>query len=162
MRWTRWMIVPVMVMALGASVILSQPQLQAAVRSKGGPSLRVFREIDGAGREAMSGEYFKAGDRLRFVLDLDAEFRVQIIGLEADGNVYPVWPMDGTTVRLSPGHEQVLPGAVALDEALGDETFYLVACQPDVPEPSCISRGPDAPPACKPDCVKKPFVLMKH
>lgn len=151
-----------------------------AVRRKGGPILHVWRAPAGAaatdgdgaptdgtgatgGSEALSGDRFQAGDRLRFVVDLPTEGQVAVLGVDASGALYQAWPLPGNDAEtLRPaGPRQTLPGAVALDETPGRETLHVVLCPPDTPPLGCTSRGPDEAPACPVGCVTSPFVLEK-
>jgi hypothetical protein len=124
------------------------------VRLKGGLALHVHRQRGSASEEAVSGGRFADGDRLRFVVDLPAPGQVMIQGVEATGNVYRAWPLDGAAAPLPAGPGQVLPGAVSLDGARGRELLYLVHCPGP---PTCTG----APPRCQPGCATTAFVLDK-
>src|SRR5690606_28733233 len=97
------------------------------VRWKGEKTaLHVFRLQDGHAVEALSGDRFEPGDRLRFRIDLTEAGRVAIVGVEPTGRLYRAWPLDGPPPLMARGEGLELPGAVALDDAPGPETLYLV------------------------------------
>lgn len=132
------------------------------MRSKGGMGLSVFVERDGTVTRARSGESFRAGERLRFELDLQESTDIMILGREASGRVYAAFPSLGTETgsqRLEPGPDQLLPGAVILDASTGRETLYLVGCNTpfDSEEIEITERGARAPEGCS----LTPFVLDK-
>ena len=149
-----------------------------SVRRKGGLALHVHRlavdratnPIAGSGgaeassEEVLSGDRFRPGDRLRFVVDLPRDGHVAIVGVDADGGLYEAWPLGGGAVDTlrSAGRRQVLPGAVSLDDKPGRETLYLVHCAPEVGPPRCTSRGVDAAPVCPATCALSPFVVDKE
>ena len=147
------------------------------VRAKGGLGLHVYRYRDGhsdsppagpaeqatGGQEALSGERFAPGDRLRFVVDLPTSGQVSIVGIEAAGGLYLAWPSPGSTEpTLRPaGKGQELPGAVALDSSPGRETLYLVHCPQASTPPQCTSQGAKERPQCGTGCAMVSFVIDK-
>jgi len=134
-------------------------------REKGGLSLSVFRLVDGHAQQALSGDHFAAGDRLRFVVDLPIAGQVAVLGVESQGGLYVAWPTLPRDTQRPAGRKQELPGAVALDASVGKETLYLVLCPSSGPAPSsaCEAAGNvDAPPRCPRGCQLSAFVLDKN
>jgi hypothetical protein len=132
-------------------------------RVKGGPTLHVFRQKGGVAVEALSGERFTPGEPLQLTVDLPADSLVRIIGIEAGGRLYPIWPSEGDPpfARMKAGSGQRIPGALTPDETPGPETFHVIACTPGSAPPSCRSQGAKGPPACSAGCLTSPFVLQK-
>ncbi len=155
----------VLVVALRPGAPPAAPPGGGALRTKGGLELRVFRLGPRGSEERLSGDRFRAGDRLRFVVDLPRAGLVAVLGVDRGGALYTAWPQAGATpaeARREAGQRQELPGAVALDAAPGPETLWLVHC-PKAPGPAaCAARGPDAPPVCPSGCVLRRFVLDKE
>jgi len=134
-------------------------------REKGGLSLSVFRLVNGRAQQALSGDHFVTGDRLRFVVDLPRAGQVAVLGVEGQGSLYVAWPSDASATQRSAGKRQELPGAVALDGSIGKETLYLVLCPSTGPSPAsaCQAAGSvGAAPSCPPGCLQTPFVLNKN
>lgn len=140
------------------------------IRLKGGRVLHVYRMTDTGSEEILSGTRLAPGARIRFVVDLPSEGRVLIVGREQSGALYTAWPLgpaDAAQMQRPAGPGQALPGAVALDDKPGKETLFLVHCptatgSPEARiQPLCTPRGPDAAPACPPECALSPFVLDK-
>ena len=134
-------------------------------REKGGLSLSVFRLVDGHAQQALSGDHFAAGDRLRFVVDLPSAGQVAVLGVESQGGLYVAWPTLPRDTQRPAGKKQELPGAVALDASVGKETLYLVLCPSSGPAPSsaCEAAGSvDAVPRCPRGCQLSAFVLNKN
>ncbi|MCB9522428.1 MAG: hypothetical protein H6702_03490 [Myxococcales bacterium] len=139
------------------------PPTPDGVRMKGDLALEVARKAaDGA--EAMaSGDVFAPDDELRFVVSLPTAGRIAIVGVEADGTLYPAWPLPqhtGAQPDRQAGPKQALTGAVQLDGKPGREVLHLVLCPADVPA-TCQSNGPDAAPRCPQGCRSTPFVVQK-
>lgn len=158
------------VTALGAVALVSLHNEETAptdrpviTRTKGAsPNLSVIRFVDGHSVKAVSGDRFAPGDRVQFMVDLPAASRVQVVGVEASGQLYTAWPLDPSTSTLfEAGDGQLLDGAVSLDNTTGKETLYLVACPANAPAPSCrvAPRGQSL--ECPADCKTTPFVLEK-
>lgn len=135
-----------------------------SVRLKGGPALHVFRLVGERSQRVMSGERLSPGDRLRFVVDLPQKAQVTIVGIERDGTLYTAWPLgasaEGAGLRPA-GSGQELPGAVALDQSLGQEPLYLVYCPDATTPPHCTSQGATEAPSCQSGCVLQKFMINK-
>jgi hypothetical protein len=155
--------------AVLATVVAPRPPgepSEETVAVKGGPALHVYRLRDERAEEVPSGTRVAPGDRLRFVVDLPAAGTVAIVGVERSGRLYTAWPPPGTDVgeaRREGGVRQELAGAVAVDDAPGPETLYLVHCPGETAGPPvCTSRGAQVPPLCPAGCALTPFVLAKN
>lgn len=135
----------------------------AATRTKGGLGLRVFRWKGDRAAETASGDAFRAGDRLRFVVDLPTHGQVNIIGVEPSGRHYVAWPVSSVPAetRLGPATQLPLDGAVRLDDTVGTETLYLVQCSGSEGPERCTTGGEVRVPTCPPQCAMTPFVLEK-
>jgi hypothetical protein len=141
-----------------------------SVRIKGGLALHVFRQRGDHAEEMASGDSFHAGDNLRFAVDLPAAARVSVVGIDAHGALYVAWPLVSSgpggapgplpDTRRPAGRGQQLPGAVTMDESLGDEAFYLVQCPPSE-APTCQVQGSGRPPACPKGCALIGFPFRK-
>ena len=132
------------------------------VRLKGTVGLSVYVERNGHVERAASGDRFRPGERLRFEVDLPKDAEVMIIGREASGRVYPVFPTGPDVVRSRPyrvGTDQILPGAVVLDDSRGKETLYLVTC--DAPFDSRQIKVSDARVVTPTGCLTTRLVLDK-
>lgn len=152
------------VAAAAVAVVLVRPgqETTSGTRLKGAPTLHVFRLRGDHAQEAISGDRFAPGDRLRFAVDLPTEGYVKIFGVEASGALYTAWPLDsGVQTRFTAGNGVELPGAVSLDAKPGRETLYLVHCPLPVGPPECASAGPGARPSCPERCALAPFILDK-
>ena len=139
------------------------PSVIEETREKGGPLLQVYRLVDGRAQPALSGDTFKSGDRLRFVVDLPAAGQVAVLGVEPQGGLYVAWPGGSDSGQRPMGKRQELPGAVALDASTGKEMLYLVWCPTETAAPAqaCKTGGPEQPPRCPAGCQQSPFVMNK-
>jgi len=169
-RWQKWLravIAPVAVVAAAAGVVLVLQTKEATdggmTRLKGGPTLHVFHQQNGAVTEALSGERIPPGEALQLTVDLPADSRVRIVGVEASGKLYAIWPQDEATpfAPLKAGHGLRIPGAFTPDDTPGTETFHVIACAPQAPSPACHSQGAKEPLACSAGCQTSAFVVQK-
>lgn len=162
--WGRGFLAPIALAAAAAVAIVivtGNEQTGDTTRIKGGLALHVFRLAGDHAQEALSGDRFAPGDRLRFTVDLPAEGHVSVLGVEAGGALYTAWPLEPSMqTRFAAGTGIELPGAVALDDQLGRETLYLVHCPIEVGTPVC-TLGTDSKPSCPKSCAMTAFVLDK-
>ena len=98
--------------------------------AKGSLGLTVFCERGGQVQEAISGDTFFAGDRLRFRVNTSQAGQVMVVGRESSGELYSAYPLDGTNASqpLESG-VHTLAGAVQLDAAAGQESLFLIHCE---------------------------------
>ena len=142
----------------------TDPPDPAMTREKGGMALHVFRQVGQGSSEVISGDTFRPGDRIRFVVDLDRSGLINVLGVESGGALYVAWPQgQGNAVVYGEGKGQALPGAVVLDESVGRETLYLVSCPESVGTPAarCKSTDTATQPSCPAGCSLSPYVLNK-
>lgn len=133
-------------------------------REKGGLALQVYRLVGGQAQQALSGDTFRQGERLRFVVDLPAAGQVAVLGVEPGGGLYVAWPQSPGDGQRPAGKRQELPGAVALDGSVGKEVLYLVLCPSEgkAPGESCKATSAGLPPSCPVGCRLTPFVMNKQ
>lgn len=167
-RWVRRAVAPLVLAAAAAAVaiVVLKPVDTTSgdgIRPKGALALHVYRLAEGHAQEAVSGEAFAPGDRLRFKVALPSEGHIAIFGVERTGQLYTAWPLDeATDTRRSAGDDIELPGAVQLDETPGEELLYLVHCPLAVGTPRCTSAGAEKPPACPTGCSHTAFRVGKE
>lgn len=170
-RWLAWLRTPWLWTGLAATAAVAVFALRPEtpletppeVRAKGALKLMVFRQVASGAVEAISGDAFHAGDRLKFKVTLPAKGQVRVVGIDATGTLYTAWPLPehaGTSTTLDAADALPLPGAIALDDSPGAEQLHLVHCPPEV-EPACQAAGVGAPPVCPPACATTPFTLNK-
>jgi hypothetical protein len=98
------------------------------IRVKGGSVGLVVHVATGAGSRAIAGEGpVHAGDRIRFEVSAPRAGYVAVIGLDPSGRSTVYYPFGGAApARLDAGAGPVLPGAIELDAAEGDEHVLAV------------------------------------
>jgi len=170
-RWTPW-VMSGLAMAAAAAFFFLRPSTVAVepvspgvdgIRLKGKAALRVFRSNAEGEGEIESGTPVQPGDRVRFAVDLPGPGRVEIVGVEPDGDLYTAWPMKPSVEAVLPkGRMQVLEGTAELDDTLGTEALYLVHCPDREAAPGC-ERGEtvEAGPRCPEGCTRSRFDLLK-
>lgn len=171
LRSTRAVWMPLLATAAALAVFvgtqrrITPPDEGMDTREKGGLGLSIVRFEQGQSKVMLSGDSFRPGDRLRFVVSLPSAGQVSILGVEASGNLYVAWPSTPTTpTQRAAGAQQQLPGAIVLDETTGTETLYLVLCPPESAPPasSCHVQKPGRTLTCQATCQQTPFVLHKR
>lgn len=149
---------------IGRSTHTDQPD-RAMTREKGGLALHVFRQVGEGSAEVISGDTFRPGDRIRFVVDLNRPGLINVLGVESGGALYVAWPQGqgSSSVLYGEGKGQALPGAVVLDDSVGREMLYLVSCPQSVGTPAAHCKSIDAAtqPSCPAGCSQSVFVLNK-
>jgi hypothetical protein len=160
-----WLVAFSSMLAVAALALIVLPSALAphdsGTRAKGALNLRVYRLRNGQSEEVSSGSPFQPGDRLRFRVSTPSSGFVSILGVEADGTLYSAWPVGKSGAAALPAsQDQLLDGAVELDDALGDETLWLVHCASDDAQCS-LKPGQGGSLMCPPGCTKAPFRLDK-
>jgi hypothetical protein len=91
--------------------------------------LTVFRKRGEQVTEAVSGDAFRAGDRVRFQVSAPSAGHVLILGVESNGDSYMAFPSTGPE-KSQPISEPdaMLPGAMELDDSPRTEWLHLVYC----------------------------------
>ncbi|MBW1873213.1 MAG: zf-HC2 domain-containing protein, partial [Deltaproteobacteria bacterium] len=165
-NWLRWEIaiaataVLILFVTIGLAVWHEPGQDQ--LRTKGTLQLSIYREHKGRVEQVVNGDVFNPGDRLRFEVDLVRAGNILIVGVEQSGRMYTLFPTDGskTSKSISKGLGQKLPGAIRLDDSLGEEWVHLVHCQQPFEAAQLKITGPGgiAAPA---DCRVRSFRIRK-
>ena len=107
----------------------------------------VSRTADGRIERVMPGEDLAPGNRLRFEVSVPAGTAagsgayVGIVSLDGTGAVSPFWPPGDRTRWLPSGQRQLLQEAIALDDNLGAEKLFLIACPQPMPLAALVSAG---------------------
>lgn len=94
--------------------------------------------------EPGADEPLRPGDALRFGLRTKQSGHASVLSLDGEGgtSVYHEW------VSIEPGTRQLLPGAVELDDVIGEEHLYGIVCEHTSPLPAlqdAIRRAPTQP-----------------
>jgi hypothetical protein len=148
--------------AVAASAVLFLvPDRDGAVRRKGaGLTMSVYRERGGQVEEALSGDAFAAGDRLRFEVELPHPGQLMIVGVERDGAVFRCYPpADDRSIRDEEVSRHVLAGAIQLDGSRGREEIHAILCdQPFSIDDVEVRSGRVVAPR---NCTTAPFILDK-
>ena len=131
-RWRKLLGPGVLAVAAATAVLLVTQPWQAGpdvITPKGGFGFLVHRKTASASEVFVSGGAARAGDVLRFEVDLPEARRFMVIDQDPNGRLATAWPLDGgdTNRPVAPG-ARALEGAVELDDAVGDEWLHAVAC----------------------------------
>jgi len=90
-----------------------------------GTSLRFFRLRDGNVTPRVSGDLFRSGDALRFVVSNGMPMFFFLVGIEESGKVSPYYPFGGSeSIRLDSGTDIALPNSLVLDDSR-DTEYYV-------------------------------------
>lgn len=120
-------------------------------------TFKVFSERAGKVHELEPGDSAAPGDRLRFSVALPKRAQIMVFGAEASGRTFVYYPTDGRSAS-SPSdlltHTGVLEGAAELDESLGEEAIFFVACERSFELPASSERIPEG-------CESIRFALRK-
>jgi hypothetical protein len=103
-------------------VVLRHHSVEIEVTRLKGDTIRFYSQRDGRVVASASGEWFKPGDALRFVVSTSEDSQLLLVGIESSGKISAYYPYRGTSsVLISAGPETTLPGSIILDESLDDE-----------------------------------------
>jgi hypothetical protein len=113
--------------ALALWLSLDERSPQPLTRTKGSSDTVQLDWVIRRGGEVFTpaaGEPLRPGDALRFGLHTTQSGFASVLSLDGEGgaSVYHEW------VAIEPGPRQLLPGAVQLDEVVGEEHLYGVVC----------------------------------
>lgn len=151
-RVALWLVAAAVV---GLAVITPWPAAreQAGERRKGGFGVGFYVKRGERVMRGSTDEAVHPGDLLRFTYSSDAPAYWALLGRDAqDASVY--FPASRETARLPAGRDQPLDFSLELDEQLGVERLFVVACPRPYPlEPlrrALLSEGdPRAPAECR-------------
>lgn len=97
-------------------------------RAKGGSvGLVIHAATRDDPRRIASGDPVRGGDRIRFEVSVPGPGYIAVVSVAASGAASVYYPFGGrAAAAIDPGAGAVLPGAVRLDAAGGDEQIYAV------------------------------------
>lgn len=131
-RWTTWTIASG---ALAAAAVVAVVSLRGPavvedsdLRSKGDSvSFAIHVATPSGSSRLASGDTVHAGDRIRFELHVPDRGYVAVVGIDGTGASTVYYPFGATSpILIEPKAGGVLQGAIALDDAPGDERFYAL------------------------------------
>jgi hypothetical protein len=95
---------------------------------KGDGVTLILHAASAAGSHRLApGDTVRPGDRLRFEVGVPGRGYVAVVGIDGTGATTVHYPPGGhAPVAIDPRSDGVLPGAIELDAAPGDERFYAV------------------------------------
>jgi hypothetical protein len=133
--------------ALALWLSLDQRKPVPITRTKGGNDTVQLDWVIRRGGEVFTpdaGEPLRPGDALRFGLRTTRRGFASVLSLDGEGraSVYHEW------VAIEPGARRLLPGAIELDEVVGEEHLYGIVCQHTEPLAvlqDAIRRAPSEP-----------------
>jgi hypothetical protein len=134
------------------------------VRSKGTSRVGFFVRHAGVVRRGSDRERVSPGDALRFVVTSSEPSYVTVLSRDGAGQVSVYHPSGPRAARVEPGVERPLDASVVLDDVLGEERLYALACSAPV-EIAPISDGlrrTNAEPTWPVECSVERFVLIKE
>ena len=133
------------------------------LRVKGGLGITIYRQTGDGSEVVLSGADFHSGDKLRFELTVPEPGFAMVVDLDPQGTLGPAWPLDSGRAGTVEAGKILLPGAVALDGAVGTEWLIAVLC----PRPFAVADlqvGPGSAPGtivAPAGCTTRPFELKK-
>ncbi|TMQ05266.1 MAG: DUF4384 domain-containing protein [Deltaproteobacteria bacterium] len=94
---------------------------------KGDIALQVYAADASGSHRLDAGATVQPGDKIRFGVHVAARGYVAVVGIDGSGAATAYYPFGSREpAAIAPGGDAVLPGAIALDAAPGDERFYAV------------------------------------
>ncbi|MBW2734792.1 MAG: DUF4384 domain-containing protein [Deltaproteobacteria bacterium] len=101
-----------------------------AYRIKGGFSIAVRVKRGERQWQAKADTWFEPGDNIRFIVTIPSAGYLYVVGIDASRTVTLYEPYGGERARrLQPGDAQAVPGAIELDDTLGDERVIALLCK---------------------------------
>jgi hypothetical protein len=105
-------------------VVISQP-VEDEVRFKGdGPSLHLFRLVEGTPEKLADGAKVKPRDVVQVAFELSGARHLVVVSVDGAGQATRHWPASDDTT--APAAFKRLPQSFELDDAPGFERFFLV------------------------------------
>jgi hypothetical protein len=134
------------------------------VRTKGTSRVGFFVRHAGAVRRGSERERVSPGDALRFVVTSSVPSYVAVLSRDGAGQVSVYHPSGPRATRVEPGVERPLDASVVLDDVLGEERLYALACSVPIEVASLRDglRRTDTEPAWPVECSIERFVLIKE
>jgi hypothetical protein len=132
----------------------------ASTRVKGGPiRIDLFVDHQGQTRPGGSGEIVHPGDVLSFASTAHEAGFLAILSRDGAGTGSVYVAEGGRAIAIEPGSAVRLRHAVKLDDVLGPETLFVVACDHAVPVEPLRGALADqsalaAPPGCRVDTIQ--------
>lgn len=152
--------------ALGvvAAAVLLHIRSEDGERTKGGTwQLGFYVKHASVVRQGASGERVEPGDAVEFVYSARDPRYIAVLSVDGAGRASVYYPASGSARREPPGAGVALPLSTVLDDTLGEETLYGVACR----EPfdiEALRRGLEDDPRrapAPPGCDVETLVLHK-
>ncbi|MCB9568944.1 MAG: DUF4384 domain-containing protein [Myxococcales bacterium] len=146
--------------ALLVIIVRPDPSVDApTTRTKGGAALHFHVLRGGAVLEGGPGELLRPGDALRFAYSWSEGGTIAVLSRDGAGTISTYFPEGERSFAAPPGEQIDLPGAVLLDDVLGDEVLFGIFCADEVPLAAlarAIEARPDDPsiPGCVVDRVR--------
>jgi anti-sigma factor RsiW len=134
------------------------------VRSKGTSRVGFFVRHAGVVRRGDDRERVSPGDALRFVVTSSTTTYIAVLSRDGAGQVSVYHPSGPRAARVEPGVERPLETSVVLDDVLGEERLYALACSAPIevaPVGDSLRRSA-AEPAWPGECSVERFVLIKE
>jgi hypothetical protein len=150
-----------LLLVLGRSPLLPSGD---TVRSKGTSRVGFFVRHAGVVRRGNERERVSPGDALRFVVTSSTATYVAVLSRDGAGQVSVYHPSGARAARVEPGVERPLETSVVLDDVLGEEHLYALACSAPIevaPLRDQLQRSA-AEPAWPAECTVERFVLIKE
>jgi hypothetical protein len=120
------------------------PAGPTAVRPKGAVGLGVVvRRASGATDRIASGAEVAAGDLVRFEVTHAGPGHAAVVGLDSRRVVTVYVPQQGALPFLAGAGTTLLPGAVKLDDAPGEERLFALLCREGIPPGDIRRRAGD-------------------
>lgn len=109
----------------------NEPEDEGGVRFKGGLSLEITAARGTDQFPVKDGTRLREGDRVRFSVTVDRPGYLTVFSVEADGTIspfYPDTPVDeaAESLALDKAGRHTLQGSILLDNAVGEERFWVV------------------------------------
>lgn len=98
---------------------------------KGSLKLNVYADHSEGGKNLSIGDSVRPGDRIKFSVSVRKPGYLMIIGVDETKKTFLYYPnrKHPRAKEIKPGKEQVLPGAIKLDKALGIEWVIALKCR---------------------------------
>ena len=135
----------------------------AGTRTKGGLRFDLFVERAGEVSPLGEGDEVLPGDRLQVVYSAEVATHLAVLSRDGSGavNVY-FPPASEMTWPAVPGRGVSLPSSTELDEVLGPETLYMVACPRATPLAALRALAAPAAGAPPDGCTVQSVHLLKR